>query len=87
MLLPLPEPGLLRLDLLGELLPECLFFLLELGVVEFLDLGLAKLASFHLLLPVVLVVELLSGGNEIKHVRADQQRSQLLEIAVVLILD
>ena len=87
MLFPLPEPGLLGLDLLREFLPECLLLLLEFGVVELLDLGLAKLASLHLLLPVVLVVELLRGRDEVEHVSADQERAQLPEVTVVLVLD
>ena len=57
MLLPLPETSLLSFDLLGEALPELLLFLLEFGIVELLDLPLAELASLHLLLPVVLVVQ------------------------------
>ena len=59
MLLPLPEARLLRLDLFREPLPESLLFLLELGVVEFLDLGFTEFTCLHLLLSVVLVVELL----------------------------
>ena len=59
MLLPLPEPGLLRLDLLGEALPESLLLLLELGVLELAGLLLARLAHLHLRVAVVLVVELL----------------------------
>lgn len=58
-LLPLPEPRLLRLDLLGELLPQLLLLLLEFGVVQLLDLGLAEFARLHLCLPVVLVMKLL----------------------------
>lgn len=87
MLLPLPEAGLLRLDLLREALPELLLFLLELGVVELLDLAFAILARLHLLLAVVLVVRLFGGGDKVQHVGADEERAQLAEIAVVLILD
>lgn len=72
MLFPLPEARLLSLDLLGETLPELFFFLLELGVVQLLDLGLAELAGLHLLLAVVLVVEIFRGGNEVQHVSANQ---------------
>ena len=72
MLLPLPEARFLRLDLLGELLAEGLFFLLELGVVQLLDLGLAELASLHLLLAIVLVVELLGSRDQVQHVRANE---------------
>jgi len=59
MLFPLPEPRLFGLDLFGELLPQLLFFLLELGVVQLLDLGFPEFASLHLRLPVVFVMELL----------------------------
>ena len=64
-LLPLPETGLLSFDLLGEALPELLLFLLEFGVIELLDLPLAELASLHLLLPVVLVVQFLRRRDEV----------------------
>ena len=87
MLLPLPEPGLLGLDLLSELLAQSLLFLLELGVVELLDLGLAELACLHLLLTVVLVVQLLGSADQVKHVCADEERPELLEVAMVLVLD
>lgn len=87
MLFPLPEPSLLRLNLLSELLPERLLLLLELGVIELLDLGFAELARLHLLLPVVLIVQLLRRRDQVEHVRANEQRSQLLEVAVVLVLD
>ena len=73
MLLPLPEPRLLGLDLLREALAKRLLFLLELGVVELLHLRLAELARLHLLLPVVLVVQLLSRGDQVEHVRPDQE--------------
>ena len=86
-LLPLPEPALLRLDLLREPLPERLLLLLELGVLELARLLLAKLARLHLRLPVVLVVELLRGRDEVQHVRADQEGPQLPEVAVVLVLN
>ena len=59
MLLPLPEPSLFGLDLLSEPPPELLLFLLELGVVEFLDLRLPELPRLHLLLTVILVVRIL----------------------------
>ena len=86
-LLPLPEAGLLGLDLLGEALAERLFLLLELGVLELARLALAELANLHLRLAVVLVVELLCCRDEVEHVRPDQQRAQLAEVTVVLVLD
>jgi len=86
MLLPLPEASFLRLDLLGEPPAKLLLFLLELGVVELLHLALAILAGLHLLLAVVFIVTLLSSGNEIEHECADEQRTQLPEVAVVLVL-
>ncbi|KAI3485853.1 hypothetical protein L1887_50651 [Cichorium endivia] len=85
-LLPLSEARLLELDLLGEALAQHLLLLLELGVVELLHLGLAKLARLHLRLAVVLVVLLLGGVDEVEHMRADEQRAQLLEIAVLFVL-
>ena len=87
MLLPLPEPGLLRLDLLGEALPESLLLLLELGVLELAGLLLARLAHLHLRVAVVLVVELLSRRDEVEHVSADEEGAELAEVAVVLVLD
>ena len=87
MLLPLAEPGLLGLDLLREALAQCLLFLLELGVVELLNLALPEFTRLHLLLAVILVMDLLGRRDEIEHERADQQRAQLLEIAVRFVLD
>ena len=87
MLLPLPEPALLRLDLLREPLPERLLLLLKLGVLKLARLLLAKLARLHLRLAVVLVVQLLRAPDEVEHVRPDQQAPQLPEVAVVLVLD
>lgn len=87
LLLPLAEALLLDLDLLRESLAQSLLFLLELGVVELLGTGLAELAGLHLLRAVRLVVELLCCVDEIQHVSADQDRPELLEVAVVLVLD
>jgi hypothetical protein len=87
MLLPLPKPGFFRLNLLREPLPQHLFLLLELGVVELLNLRLAKLARLHLLLAVSLVVAVLGRGDEVEHVSADEERAKLLEVAVLFILD
>lgn len=87
LLLPLPETLLLDLDLLGKPLAESLLLLLELGVVELLGAGLAKLARLHLLCAVSLVVKLLGGVDQIQHVGADEDRSKLLEVAVVLVLN
>ena len=72
LLLPLSEPLLLDLDLLGKALPEGLLFLLELGVVQLPWAGLAKLACLHLLSAVGLVVKLLGGVDEVEHVGADE---------------
>lgn len=87
LLLPLPESLLLDLDLLGETLAQLLLFLLELGVVELSWPGLAKLPRLHLLRAVGLVVSLFRGVDQIQHVRTDQDGAQLLEVAVVLVLD
>lgn len=87
MLFPLSEPGLLGLDLLGEPLAERLLLFLELGVIELLDLGLAKLARLHLRLSVVLVVGLLGRRDEVEHVSPDQERAEPLEVAVLFVLD
>lgn len=87
LLLPLPEALLLDLDLLGEALAESLLLLLELGVVELAWAGLAELAGLHLLCAVCLVVKLLGGVDQIEHVSSDEDRAELLEVAVVLVLD
>lgn len=87
LLLPLSEALLLDLDLLGEALSESLLLLLELGVVELSGSGLAELASLHLLGAVGLVVQLLSGVDEVEHVSSDQDGAELLEVAVVLVLN
>ena len=85
-LFPLPEASLLRLDLLGEPPAELLLLLLELGVVELLHLALAILARLHLLLAVILVVTLLSSRDKVEHECADEQRAQLAEVTVILVL-
>lgn len=87
MLLPLSESRLLSLDLLGESLPELLLLLLELGVVQFLDLGLAELAGLHLLLAVVFVMRIFRRRDKVQHVCADEEGTKLFEVAVVLVLD
>lgn len=87
LLLPLPESLLLDLDLLGEALAESLLLLLELGVVELAGTGFAELAGLHLLRAVGLVVKLLSGVDKVEHVSSDKDRAELLEVAVVLVLD
>ena len=87
MLLPLPETSLLGLDLLGEALAERLFFLLELGVVRLLDTSLARLASLHLFQAVVLVVLFLGSMDKVEHVGANEQGTELAEIAVVFVLN
>lgn len=87
LLLPLSESLFLDLDLFGETLAQGLLFLFELRVVQLAGTGFAKLARLHLLSAVRLVVQLLSGVNEIEHVGSDKDRSQLLEVAVVFILN
>lgn len=86
-LLPLPEALFLDLDLLGKSLPQRLFLFLEFGIIQLPWTGLSNLSGFHLLCTVRLVVNLLGGMDEIQHVRADQDGSKLLEVAVVFILD
>lgn len=87
LLLPLPEALLLDLDLLGEALAQSLLLLLELWVVELPGPGLAELARLHLLRAVGLVVQLLGRVDQVEHVGADEDGAQLLEVAVVLVLD
>ena len=87
MLFPLSETGFLGLDLFGETFAELLLFLLELGVVHLLDLWLPKLPRLHLLLSVILVVKLFGRRDQVQHVRPDEERAQLAEIAVVLVLN
>lgn len=86
LLLPLAETLLLDLDLFGETLAQGLLFLLELGVVELAWASLAELAGLHLLGTVGLVVRFFRGVNEVEHVGADEDRAELLEITVVLVL-
>ena len=87
MLLPLPEPGLLALDLLGETFTKGFLFLFEFGIIRFLHPGFAELPGLHLLLAVVLIVDVFGCRDQVEHVRANQARPQLSEIAVVLVLD
>lgn len=87
LLLPLAEPLLLDLDLLGEPLAQGLLLFLELGVVQLARSRFTELPRLHLLSTVVLVVLLLSRLDEVKHVSPDEKRSDLLEVAVVLVLN
>ena len=86
-LLPLTEAAFLELDLVRKLAAERLFFLLEAWVFKPLDAWLAVLARLHLCLAVVFVVEVLGVGNQVEHVRSDQEGAQLFKVAVVLVFD
>jgi len=86
LLLPLPEALLLNLDLLGEALAESLFLFLELGVVQLTGTSLAELAGLHLACAVDFVVVLLGCVDEVKHVCADENSPEFLEIAVLFVL-
>lgn len=87
MLLPLPETGLLSLDLLCEPLAQLFLLLLELGVVQLLHLWFAEFTRFHLLLTVILIVRVFRRRDEIQHMRSDKQRTELLEVTMVLVLN
>ena len=87
LLLPLSESLLLDLDLLREALPQGLFLFLELRVVQLPWPCLTELPGLHLLGTVGLVVLLLGRGDKIKHVSSDEDRTELLEIAVVFVLN
>ena len=86
MLFPLPEASLFSLDLLGKPPAELFLLLLELGVIKLLHLPFAILARLHLLLAVILVVTLLSSRDKVEHEGADEQRAQLAEVTVILVL-
>lgn len=87
MLLPLPEPALLQFDLLGESLSQHFLLFLELWVVDLLYFCFSEFTSLHLGQSVRLVVRLLGRSNEIEHVCSNQEGSEFLEIAVILVLD
>jgi len=87
LLLPGAESLLFDFDLLRESLPESFFLLLELGVVQFSRSGLSEFPRLHLLGPVGFVVVLLGGVDQVEHVCPDEDGSQLLEIAVIFVLD
>lgn len=87
MLLPLPETGLLGLDLFGESLAQLFFLLLELGVVQLLHLWFTEFTRFHLLLTVILIVGVFRRRDEIQHMRSDKQGTELLEVTMVLVLN
>lgn len=87
LLLPLSETLLLDLDLFGEPLAKRLLLFLELGVVQLPGTGFTEFPGLHLLRTVGLVVLLLSGVNKVQHVGANQDRTKLLKVAVVLILN
>ena len=87
MLLPLPEPRLLQLDLLREPLTQHLFLFLELGIVNLFDFGLAKFAGLHLREAVRFIVVLFGRVDQVQHVGANEDAAQFLEVAVFLVLD
>jgi hypothetical protein len=86
LLLPLSETLFLHLDLLCETLAQVFLLFLELGVVQLARTGLAELSRLHLLSTISLVVRLLGGMDEVQHVSPDENGTQLLEIAVILVL-
>lgn len=86
-LFPLPEPGLLGLDLLSEAFAESFLLFFKFGIIGFLYSRFAELPGLHLLLTVILVVDVFGCGDQVKHVRANQAGSQLSKIAVVLIFN
>lgn len=87
LLLPLSESLFFDFDLLGETLAEVLFLLLELRVVQLAWSSFSEFPGLHLLGTVRFVVRLLGGVDEVEHVSTDEDGSELLEVAVVLILD
>jgi hypothetical protein len=87
LLFPLSEPMLLNLNLLSESLSQRLFLLLELRVVELTRSCLTEFAGLHLLSAVGFIVGFFGGVDEIEHVGSDEDGTELLEVAVVLVLD
>jgi hypothetical protein len=87
MLLPLSESLLLQLDLLGKSPSKGFFLLFELGIVQLLDFGLSELTGLHLCLSICFVMSLFRCVDEVQHVGSDQKRSELLEVAMFLILN
>lgn len=86
-LLPLSESLFLDLDLLGESFSQVLFLFLELGIVELPWPGFSELSGLHLKCSVGFVVLFFGGVDKIKHVCADEDGAELLEITVVFILN
>jgi hypothetical protein len=87
LLLPLSEALFLDLDLFGEALAQGFFLFLELGIVKLARTSFAEFAGFHLLGAVCFVVILFRGMDKIQHVGADENGAELLEVAMLLILD
>ena len=65
LLLPLPEPILLHLDLLCEPLPQALLLFFELWIVQLSWPRLTELSRLHLLRAVRFVVHLFSCVNQV----------------------
>ena len=59
-LFPLPEPGLLGLDLFGEAFAKSFLLFFEFGIIRFLYSRFAELPGLHLLLTIVFVVDVFS---------------------------
>lgn len=86
-LFPLSEPVLFNLDLLGKSLPQVFFLFLEFGIVQFPQSGFPELPGLHLTSAVRLVVRLFRRMDKIQHMSADEDRSNFLKIAVILVLN
>lgn len=87
LLFPGSETLFLNLDLLCESLPESLFFLLEFRVVEFSGPGLPEFPGFHLLSAIGFVMVVFGGVDEIEHMGPDEDGPELLEVAMIFVLD
>jgi len=70
-LFPLPEPGLLALDLLGKAFTKGFLLFLEFGIIRLPHSRFAELPGLHLLLTVVLIVDVFGCGDQVKHVGAN----------------
>jgi hypothetical protein len=86
MLLPLPEPAFLELDLLGKSFSEHLLLFLEFRVINLFNLCFSEFTRLHLSESVGFVMVFFGRGDKVQHVGSDKEGSKLLEITVVFVL-
>lgn len=87
LLLPFAESLFFLLDLLCECFSQCFFLLSVPSPERSLRFRFSKLAVCHLLLSIIFIVYFFGRRDQVEHVRAYQEVSQLLKVAMLLVFD